>query len=173
VTIAERWAKVRPWAMVAAALAIGLFVVPRWCRTPLLPKGTQIPAFVLPRADDPSRTVSSQDLRGRRAVLYFWAVWCPACERMRPGLAALARERSDVAFLAIHSDGDVDPRAVAARAESLPGPTYLVGGESVIGSFRATTFPTTYVVGSDGRICDGFSGRADPSDVAEAIDACR
>jgi len=172
-SFAAWWAKLRPWVLVGAALAVAFFVMPRWCRTPLLERGTSAPAFSLPRVDRPGERVTTADLHGRRSVLFFWAVWCPACERMLPGLAALAAERPDVLFLAIHSDGGVDPRSVAERASKSAAMVHVTGGDGILGSWRASTFPTTYVLGADGRICDGFSGRTDPDDVAAAIDACR
>ena len=72
-----RLRRFRGFLLVAAALLVVGIFLPRACRTPLLARGTAVPAFDLPRVDGPGR-VSLESLRGHRAVLFFWAVWCPA-----------------------------------------------------------------------------------------------
>jgi len=39
--------------------------------------------------------------RGRPVVLTLWATWCEPCVKEFPALAAMARERKDVAFLSV------------------------------------------------------------------------
>lgn len=171
--LAARWRSVRPYLLVGAAVVLVIFVGPRFCRTPLLPAGAQVPAFSV-RFLDPARgRLTAGDLRGRTCVLIFWTAWCPACKGMLPEVDRLAERRSGVRFVAIHSDGEVAPRAVAARVAPLRFLDHVLDGETILGSYRVSIFPTTYVVGSDGRVCDGFAGRADARDVARAVDACR
>lgn len=163
--------RLRSFLLVAAALVVVALLLPRACRSPLLPRGSAVPAFDLPRADGPGR-VRLEGLRGRRAVLFFWAVWCPACKPMLPGLGALAREHPDVAFVTIHADGGVQPAAIAARTRPFPALLPAYGGERLLSGFRVGTLPSTYVLDPAGRVCDGFVGRTGADAIAEAVARC-
>lgn len=64
---------------------------PREIPSPLI--GKPLPRFSLPSLDDPKRTVTTADLRGRVYLLNVWASWCVACREEHPLLVALAREQ--------------------------------------------------------------------------------
>jgi len=52
--------------------------------------------------------------RGRPVVLTLWATWCEPCVKEFPSLAALARERKDVAFVSVSIDEPSDRKTVEA-----------------------------------------------------------
>jgi thiol-disulfide isomerase/thioredoxin len=141
------------------------------CQSRLLAAGTIAPAFSLRRVPDGDR-LTSGELRGRPAVLFFWAVWCPACKSMFPRLAAAARRSPDVRFVAVHADPGATPAHLAAFARQYPDLTHVAGGEAIAEAYRVATFPTTYVVDAQGRICDGFRGTAAEEDIARAAARC-
>lgn len=162
---------VRTAVMVGAALVAVALFGPRMCGEPLLASGAAAPPFSATRLDDGS-LLSLQDLRGRPAVLFFWAAWCRACKEMMPGLAALAAARPEVPFVALHADGQVPAAELAARTRRFPKLIVVEGGERCLGAYRVTTFPTTYVLDRDGRICGGVAGRASADVVAALLDRC-
>jgi len=162
---------IRNFVLVAAALLAVTLFGPRMCSSPLLAAGTAAPPFSVTRIVD-ARRVTLGDLRGRPAVLFFWAAWCKACKEMMPGLAALAAERPDTRFVAVHGDGGVPPSEQAAKARSYPALEFAEGGERFLGVYRVTTFPTTYVLDADGRICGGLVGRTSGDNVARLLDHC-
>lgn len=49
------------------------------------------PAFVLPRLDQPARTVSKQTLLGKLYLINVFASWCAACAEEHPVLMAEAK----------------------------------------------------------------------------------
>jgi thiol-disulfide isomerase/thioredoxin len=157
--------------LVAAALLLVAVFGPRMCQPSLLAAGTTAPPFSLPRVTEAGR-VTAGELRGKRAVLFFWAIWCPHCKRMLPGLNALAGERTDATFVAVHADAQADPRAIEALARRFPALTYVWEGERIIGSYRVGTFPTTYVLDAQGRVCGGFVGYTASDVVAAMLDRC-
>lgn len=162
---------VRNFVLVAATLVLVALFGPRMCGSSLLASGTTAPPFSVTRVADGDR-VTLGDLRGRPAVLFFWAAWCKACKEMLPGLTALAAERRAVRFVALHGDGEVSTEAQAAQARSFPALEFAAGGERFLGAYRVTTFPTTYVLDADGRICGGVVGRASADVVARLLDRC-
>ncbi|MFJ8962563.1 redoxin domain-containing protein [Lentzea sp. NPDC102401] len=48
------------------------------------------------------KDISGADLAGKPVVLWFWAPWCPKCQREAPGMAAAARDLGGkVTFLGV------------------------------------------------------------------------
>lgn len=81
-----------------AALAFGLTRDPR--RLPGVAVGKPAPAFEL--RDLAGERLGLADLRGRPAVINFWASWCTECEKEHPYLMqAHDRWGDKVAFLGI------------------------------------------------------------------------
>ena len=77
------------FAVIAAFLAIGLFLDPREVPSPLINKPA--PAFSLPQLHQPAQTFSLADMKGKVWLLNVWASWCVACREEHPVLVELAR----------------------------------------------------------------------------------
>ena len=75
-----------------AFLAIGLGRDPREVPSPLINKPA--PAFRLVELKDPSRSFSSEEMRGKVWLLNVWASWCVACRDEHPMLLDLARRNA-------------------------------------------------------------------------------
>lgn len=75
-----------------AFLAIGLGRDPREVPSPLINKSA--PAFRLVELKDPSRSFSSEEMRGKVWLLNVWASWCVACRDEHPMLLELARRNA-------------------------------------------------------------------------------
>ncbi len=64
--------------------------------------GSPAPDFTV---QDPDRTVSLHDLRGKLVVLNFWTSWCKECMEEMPSLIQMQRQmRSKVTVLAVSID---------------------------------------------------------------------
>jgi cytochrome c biogenesis protein CcmG/thiol:disulfide interchange protein DsbE len=50
------------------------------------------PAFQLPQLHDPSKKISTADMRGKVYVLNFWGSWCIACRDEHPLLVKYAKQ---------------------------------------------------------------------------------
>lgn len=70
-------------------LAIGLGRDPREVPSPLINKAA--PTFRLPQLNDPSKTFSAEDMRGKVWVLNVWASWCVSCRDEHPLLIEYAK----------------------------------------------------------------------------------
>ena len=75
-----------------AFLAIGLGRDPREVPSPLINKPA--PAFRLVELKDPTRSFSSEHMRGKVWLLNVWASWCIACRDEHPMLLELARRNA-------------------------------------------------------------------------------
>jgi len=75
-----------------AFLAIGLGRNPHEVPSPLINKPA--PSFRLVQLKDPSRSFSSEEMRGKVWLLNVWASWCIACRDEHPMLLELARRNA-------------------------------------------------------------------------------
>lgn len=128
---------------------------------------------------------------GRVTLLNFWGTWCPPCRRELPGLVRLAdRLRSEPAFqlVAVSCGGrapeDMDrlteltnaflKEAINPAQRSAIDPWADPDGRTRMifsASFGFDAFPTTYLVGSDGKVRQVWVGyqSSDEADIARAI----
>jgi cytochrome c biogenesis protein CcmG/thiol:disulfide interchange protein DsbE len=97
------------FALLAGLLYRGLGLDPKVVPSPLI--GKPMPAFSLPRLDDPGTTISDDDLRGKVSILNIWATWCTSCRAEHEVLLELARTGK----VAIYGLNYKDNRADAQR----------------------------------------------------------
>jgi len=72
-----------------AFLLIGLHRDPHEVPSPLINKPA--PSFQLPQLHEPTKTFSSQDMKGKVYLLNFWGSWCVACRDEHPLLVQYAK----------------------------------------------------------------------------------
>ncbi len=117
--------------------------------------------------------------KGRPVVVSLWATWCEPCVKEFPELAALARRRTDVAFLSISLDEAEDLPAVEAFLDRRkpPFPVYRKGrgaDDAFIESLDPAwsgAIPATLVFARDGRRAALLQGEHTMQAIERAIDA--
>ena len=112
------------WPLIAfivlvVLLAIGLNLNPREVPSPLV--GKPAPAFALPRLDDPSKTFSPEEMKGKVWLLNVWATWCPSCVQEHPVLVEMAKRNylPIVGFnwKEVRGDGSLDSKPATQEKE--------------------------------------------------------
>ncbi|MGA9853400.1 MAG: DsbE family thiol:disulfide interchange protein [Gammaproteobacteria bacterium] len=68
----------------------GLYLDPRILPSPLI--GKSVPAFSLPRLDDPRQSFTQQEFLGKISILNVWATWCVACRDEQQTLVQFAKQ---------------------------------------------------------------------------------
>lgn len=99
---------------------------------------------------------STDSLKGRPALLIFWAPWCKVCQRELPLLAEFSKEGKSKS-LRILSIGFADVREnveafVKARPETFVFPTAYDEDRWVAHAFKITATPTSVVLDAQGHI---------------------
>src|SRR5436309_7865340 len=72
-----------------AFLLIGLHRDPHEVPSPLINKSA--PDFQLQQLNEPAKTFSAAEMRGKVWLLNFWGTWCPACREEHPLLIQYAK----------------------------------------------------------------------------------
>jgi thiol-disulfide isomerase/thioredoxin len=121
------------------------------------------------------RTVAAH--RGRPVVVTLWATWCEPCVKEFPELAALARERTDVAFVSISIDEPSDRKTVESFVTQrrppfpvymkAPGPdqTFIDG----VDREWSGVVPATLVYDREGRRLALLQGEHTRADIEKAL----
>jgi cytochrome c biogenesis protein CcmG/thiol:disulfide interchange protein DsbE len=133
-----------------ALLAWGLRQDPSKVPSPLI--GKPVPEFSLPALEDPNRTVTEADLKGKISLVNVWASWCSSCRAEHQALMTL----SEVPDFQIVGLNWKDEAADAMRVLQLTGNPYDLNGydpDNTVGiHWGVYGAPETFVVDQDGII---------------------
>ena len=122
-------------------------------------RGDPVPP-ALDLADVTGRQVRYDDYRGKVTVVNFWASWCGPCVEEIPALNRLRERMSDSAFELVSVDYAEDKERVEAFLEEVKVdfPVLLDSDGRTAARWGALVFPSTFVIGPDGRIVYGVNG---------------
>jgi thiol-disulfide isomerase/thioredoxin len=102
-------------------------------------------------------------LLGKPAVLWFWAPWCPNCQREAPAVARTAAANPGVTFVGVAAQDQIPAMKEFVDKYSVGGFTHLADTDaSIWAKFGVTYQPAYAFVGSDGSIDTVKSGLSEP-----------
>lgn len=129
--------------------------------------GQKLPEFSLPALS--GATLSADSLRGKPAIINFFASWCVSCRAEHELLEDLARE-SGVAIYGIAWKDK--PEKIRAWLEQHGNPYRDVAvddsGRTVI-AFGVSSVPETFLVSTDGVIAGRWSGPLDATTIKHEL----
>ena len=136
--------------LLVAILAVGLRHDPHEVPSPLINKAA--PAFQLSQLQDPSKTFSAADMRGKVWLLNVWASWCVTCRDEHPLLLQYARSGA----LPIYGLNYKDNREDALSWLGELGDPYVLSVSDKDGrvgiDYGVYGAPETYLIDRDGII---------------------
>ena len=100
------------------------------------------------------KEVNGADLAGKPVVLWFWAPWCPKCQREAPGMAAAAKEHAGkVTFLGVAALDKVPAMQQFVQKYDLQSFQHIADEDSSVWKrFGVTAQPAYAFVGADGKV---------------------
>ncbi len=167
-TPARIWIPVGLVVLLFVLLYIGLTLNPRHESddSPLI--GQIAPDFSLPDLLQPNQSFSQDDLKGQISLVNVWATWCPSCRAEHDVLMKLAKTAETESFKIYGIDWK-DNRAEALEWLNALGNPYDKSGfdgDNIAGlEWGVTGAPETFVIDTDGRICERYTGPLDTQNV--------
>lgn len=139
----RRWRRL----LVEIALFLAVFLGIQWWQARSVVRGAAPP---LEGTGLGGERLSLEALRGRPALVHFWATWCSVCRAEEGTIAGLAREVPMVTVASSSGEADAVRRYLAERKIELP---VIVDPEGTIAArFGVRAFPTSIVVDPRGEI---------------------
>ena len=113
-----------------------------------------VPAFRLP--DISGGNFSSEQMRGKVAIVGFWASWCNPCVEEFPSMVKLVEHfKGDVVLVAISSDEKKEDISTFLHALKLNSHYMHVlwdPDRNVANSFGVEKLPESFIVGREGKL---------------------
>ncbi len=131
--------------------------------------GGSAPAWSMKDVD--GRTVTSAQFAGKVVVLNFWATWCPPCLRELPELKAFQRTHDTNQVTIIGAATDVEGAAKVKPFAERNGLNYpvVIATPEIQESFFASSLPSTWVIGRDGRVAARYLGALTREELERAV----
>lgn len=178
---------IRTWKARIAILAVGLVAVVAFvgCGNANSATSTDLSITFKPSATDdlsltlPCRSNCSTNLHGKVILINFWATWCRACKSEIPSLIEFQQKYADRGFTVVGvamddgGAGVVDPFVRQVQFDTDGGPMAMnypivIGSDSVAEKFGGLwAFPTSVLLGRDGRIAKRIVGTVSPDDLRD------
>ena len=156
-------------------LVLGIWALPR-----LLPhvgalvnvtaRDHSTPAFTVHTLAD--STITSQSLRGRVILVNVWATWCLPCRAEMPLLEATWNRHKAAGLVLLGASVDTgDPQTVRdfITERGISYPIAIVGSDVIRALGGVVGYPTSVLIGRDGRVRHRVMGPIGPLSLEPAI----
>ena len=153
-----------------AVLVANLGRDPHSVRSPLV--GRPAPAFSLAPVGGGS-LVTLDSLRGKPAVINFWATWCVPCFQEHPALTEAARSLPDVQFLGVVYEDDEALTREFLRERGSAYPTLMDKDGKAAIAFGVFGVPETFFIDAGGRIVEKYVGPLGRDAIVELVDRAK
>ncbi|RDU37642.1 TlpA family protein disulfide reductase [Neobacillus piezotolerans] len=118
--------------------------------------------------------VKLSDYRGKKVILNFWATWCPPCKAEMPHMQSFyeKNKNKEMTILAVNLTAlDKGQEAIDTFVKDygLTFPIPLDEKNKIGTLYETITIPTSYIIGTDGRISKKYIGPMDEELMAKLL----
>jgi thiol-disulfide isomerase/thioredoxin len=112
--------------------------------------------------------VAFRDLKGKVAIVDFWATWCEPCKKSFPKLQELSTKYGANGFVIVGISEDDESDGIPAFASALGAkfPLAWDKDKAIAGRWKPKSMPSTYIVDRQGTVRFVHLGYRDGEEVA-------
>jgi len=116
------------------------------------------------------KDINGADLAGKPVVLWFWAPWCPKCQREAPGMAAAAKAHGEkVTFLGVAALDQVPAMQQFVQRYGLQSFQHVADVDSAVWKkFGVTAQPAYAFIGASGQV-EVVTSQLSEADLAQRL----
>jgi len=102
-------------------------------------------------------------IKGKKAVLFFWATWCPHCRSQIKELSTRKEEmaKENIALVIIDIGEPAAKVSSFMKAQKIDLPILLDAEGAAAETYQVFGIPTMFLIGADGVVRDGYNGFPD------------
>jgi thiol-disulfide isomerase/thioredoxin len=133
--------------------------------------GAQAPIFTAHTPEGGS--LGLHDKPGQVVLVDFWATWCPPCRAAMPTLQSLQEEYGPRGFTVLGVNVEPGYEATVQHFMKQNGLTFptVVDEGNIARTWGVYSYPTSFLVGTDGTIKAMYRGPASPGRLRQDIEA--
>ncbi|MEK0447968.1 MAG: Cytochrome c biosis protein CycY [Verrucomicrobiota bacterium] len=111
------------------------------------------------------------DIKGKAAIVEFWATWCPPCRKSIPHLNEINKKFKDKGLVIIGVSNEKEDVVTKFRATTPMEYTVALDEKRELGkTFGITGIPHAFIVGKDGKIAwQGHPMQLTDADIEKAL----
>lgn len=154
--------------LLIAVLLAATALLAAGCGSRTASEGTQLD-FTAETLD--GRPFSGASLHGRPAVPWFWAPWCPTCQRVAPLVARVAAAHPAVTFVGVGAQDRLDALREFTAKYGVDGFTELADTDAAVWArFGVTRQPAYAFISPDGKV-EVVKGSLSEADLSARVQA--
>lgn len=132
--------------------------------------GGPAPDFDLETLEPPPARIALRDLRGKPAVINFWASWCAPCREEAPLLARTAREYGErVRFLGVNILDGRDAAVEYTEEFDVPYESIRDTRAVVAKRYGVSGAPETVFLDAEGNVVGKYIGAFEPGQLERLV----
>jgi thiol-disulfide isomerase/thioredoxin len=152
----SKWFKWGREILFVGLILVGVMTYQTWHH---VSSGEAAPTFDFALLDGDGGRISTQSLKGKPTLVYFWAPWCGVCEASSSNVNAVhdaVGDKYNVISIVLEYESRDSAREFVARND-VRYPV-LLGDSQAREDFMIDAFPTLYVLDAEGRVDSSVVG---------------
>ncbi len=130
--------------------------VSKWQGRNLVSRNEQAPGFSLKTVT--GLDISSESLKGKKTVIYFFSPWCSVCKLSSGNITAVKNSVKDINIIAIALSWDKPEDVQKFIVEHNLDVPVILGDDAIGAKYKIEAFPTIYILDGKGRIINSLVG---------------
>ena len=130
--------------------------VSKWQGRNLVGQNEEAPGFSLKTLS--GLDISSETLKGKKTVIYFFSPWCSVCKLSSGNITSVKNSVKDINIIAVALSWEKPEDVQKFITEQKLDVPVILGDDAIGEKYKIEAFPTIYILDEKGRIINSLVG---------------